>query len=84
MLSLRNISKRFFARDRAINALDGISLDVATGEFLTMVGPSGCGKSTILNIASGLMPATEGTVELDGSRIAGVRATSAMSPSSPT
>jgi sulfonate transport system ATP-binding protein len=72
MLSLRNISKRFFARDRAINALDGISLDVATGEFLTMVGPSGCGKSTILNIASGLMPATEGTVELDGSRIAGV------------
>jgi NitT/TauT family transport system ATP-binding protein len=49
MLSLQNISKRFFARDRIINALEGISLDVASGEFLTMVGPSGCGKSTILN-----------------------------------
>ena len=66
MLSLQNISKRFFARDRIINALEGISLDVASGEFLTMVGPSGCGKSTILNIASGLMAPTEGTVELDG------------------
>jgi NitT/TauT family transport system ATP-binding protein len=72
MLSLQNISKRFFARERVINALEGISLDVATGEFLTMVGPSGCGKSTILNIASGLMPATDGRVELDGKRVEGV------------
>jgi NitT/TauT family transport system ATP-binding protein len=72
MLSLQNISKRFFARDRIINALEGISLDVAKGEFLTMVGPSGCGKSTILNIASGLMPPTEGTVELDGRPVVGV------------
>jgi NitT/TauT family transport system ATP-binding protein len=72
MLSLQNISKRFFARDRIINALEGISLDVASGEFLTMVGPSGCGKSTILNIASGLMAPTEGTVELDGRPVEGV------------
>ncbi len=72
MLSLKNISKRFFARERVVNALKGISLDVASGEFLTMVGPSGCGKSTILNIVSGLMPPTEGTVELDGRPIQGV------------
>jgi len=72
MLSLKNISKRFFARDRVINALKGISLDVASGEFLTMVGPSGCGKSTILNIVSGLMPPTEGRVELDGRLVQGV------------
>ena len=38
MLSLQNISKRFFARDRIINALEGISLDVASGEFLTHGG----------------------------------------------
>ena len=36
------------------------------------MGPSGCGKSTILNIVSGLMPATEGLVELDGKAITGV------------
>jgi NitT/TauT family transport system ATP-binding protein len=72
MLSLQNISKRFFARDRTINALEEISLDVASGEFLTMVGPSGCGKSTILNIASGLMAPTEGTVKLDGRPVEGV------------
>jgi NitT/TauT family transport system ATP-binding protein len=72
MLSLKNIGKRFFARERSITALEVISLDVPTGEFLTMVGPSGCGKSTILNIVSGLMPPTDGTVELDGRPVHGV------------
>lgn len=72
MLSLKSIGKRFFARERVINAVEGISLDVANGEFLTLVGPSGCGKSTILNIVSGLMQATEGTVELDGRPVQGV------------
>ena len=72
MLSLKNISKHFFARERLTKALEGISLDVTNGEFLTMVGPSGCGKSTILNIMSGLMPPSEGTVELDGRRVEGV------------
>ena len=46
MLSLKDISKHFFARERLTKALEGISLDVTDGEFLTMVGPSGCGKST--------------------------------------
>lgn len=72
MLSLKNIGKRFFARERVIDAVQGISLDVTKGEFLTMVGPSGCGKSTILNIVAGLMRPTEGTVELDGRSLHGV------------
>jgi NitT/TauT family transport system ATP-binding protein len=72
VLSLNNISKRFFARDRVVRAIEGISLDIATGEFVTMVGPSGCGKSTILNILSGLMPPTEGTVTIEGKPIRGV------------
>ena len=72
VLSLKNISKRFFARERVINAVHRISLDVASGEFVTMVGPSGCGKSTILNIVSGLMRPTKGTVELDGRPVHGV------------
>lgn len=72
MLRLKNLSKRFFARDRVIRAIEGISIDIATGEFLTMVGPSGCGKSTILNILSGLMAPTEGTVEVEGRQVRGV------------
>jgi NitT/TauT family transport system ATP-binding protein len=41
---------RFFTPRRAITALQGMSLDVAAGEFLTLLGPSGCGKSTFLRL----------------------------------
>jgi NitT/TauT family transport system ATP-binding protein len=72
ILKLKQVSKVYFSRDRAIAALDGIDLDVAAGEFLTIVGPSGCGKSTILNIISGLMVPTAGAVELNGKPLHGV------------
>jgi ABC-type nitrate/sulfonate/bicarbonate transport system ATPase subunit len=72
MLKLSNIGKRFFARDRVIRAVEGISLDVASGELVTMVGPSGCGKSTILNILSGLLSPSEGTVAIDGIEVRSV------------
>ena len=52
-------------------ALDGVSLDVADGEFLAMVGPSGCGKSTLLQIMAGLVPASSGAVYLGGTRVSG-------------
>ncbi len=72
MLSLNNISKRFVARDQVVRAVEGISLDIASGEFVTMVGPSGCGKSTILNILAGLLAPTEGTVTIEGKPVRGV------------
>ena len=72
MLSLSNISKRFFSRNRSVRAIEGISIDIASGEFVTMVGPSGCGKSTILNILAGLMAPTDGTVTIDGKPLRGV------------
>jgi len=57
------VSKRY--RNAAV-ALEGISLTVERGEFVTFLGPSGCGKSTLLKLASGLSPASEGTVQVNG------------------
>ena len=45
-------------------AIDGIDIDITEGEFVSIVGPSGCGKSTFLKIVNGLLPSSEGTVEV--------------------
>ena len=50
-----------------VAALAPIDLDVADGEFITIVGPSGCGKSTLLRIVAGLLTASTGTVRIDES-----------------
>jgi NitT/TauT family transport system ATP-binding protein len=63
------VSVRFAASTRAERshlAVDGVSLQVGAGEFVAIIGPSGCGKSTLLRVVCGLLPATEGTVTLDG------------------
>jgi spermidine/putrescine transport system ATP-binding protein len=61
-LSTRGVIKRF----GPVTALDGVSLTVAAGEFVTILGPSGCGKTTLLRIIAGLEIADEGTVLLGG------------------
>ena len=62
LLSLQHITKNFGEGD----VLRDISLDVARGEFVTLLGASGCGKTTTLRIISGLEMPDEGTVLLDG------------------
>ena len=54
--------------NRPFLAVDGVSLDVGSGEFLAIVGPSGCGKTTFLNAVDGLVPISGGTLTLDGIR----------------
>jgi NitT/TauT family transport system ATP-binding protein len=72
ILSIRAVSRAFPGRGRRVQALDDVTLDVETGEFLTIVGPSGCGKSTLLNILSGLLPPSTGTILYKGRPLTGV------------
>jgi NitT/TauT family transport system ATP-binding protein len=60
-------------RNERIHALDDISLSVREREFVTVVGPSGCGKTTLLKILAGLVPASAGTVSVDGRPVAAPR-----------
>lgn len=53
-------------------ALDGLDLEVAAGEVVTVLGPSGCGKSTLLRVLAGLVEPDAGTVDFDGRDLAGV------------
>ena len=50
----------------AVTAVDHLSLDIARGEFFSMLGPSGCGKTTTLRMIGGFEAPTEGTIALDG------------------
>jgi NitT/TauT family transport system ATP-binding protein len=49
-----------------VQVLDGLSLSVQKRSFVSLIGPSGCGKSTLLRIVAGILPATSGTVRVEG------------------
>ncbi|MBB6466789.1 NitT/TauT family transport system ATP-binding protein [Aminobacter lissarensis] len=70
-LSFRNVSRRFGEGEKSFLALDRLNLEIADGEFVTVVGPSGCGKSTAMNIAAGLMGVSDGEVLVDGKPVSG-------------
>src|SRR4051812_15549482 len=67
-ISIRNVSKRF---DDAL-AVSDVSLEVARGEFFSLLGPSGCGKTTLLRIIAGFESSSAGRIELEGSDISNV------------
>ena len=62
-LSVERVSKEFA---RGWRVLDDISIDVASGEFVTLLGPSGCGKTTLLKAIAGFHPVTGGRILIDG------------------
>jgi sulfonate transport system ATP-binding protein len=70
-LAIRAVSKSYQVDGRALQVLKGIALEIAPGEFVSVVGASGCGKSTLLRLIVGLDTAYDGAILLDGRRIEG-------------
>jgi len=62
MITVENLSKSYAAK----TAIEGVSFQVEKGEILGFLGPNGAGKTTTMRIVTGFMPATEGTVKVDG------------------
>src|SRR6266542_4245944 len=69
LVELRNVSKIYHLGGEEIRALDDVSLDIAEGDFISIIGPSGSGKSTLMHILGCLDTPTRGTLKLDGTEI---------------
>lgn len=72
MIELRDIHRTFVVGGQEVRAIDGVSLAVASGEYLSIMGPSGSGKSTLLHILGLLDTASSGTYLLDGEDVTGL------------
>jgi putative ABC transport system ATP-binding protein len=69
-LEVRDLVKSFALDGATINAVDGVSFQVKSGEFVALVGPSGSGKTTMLSILAALLTPTSGQVLIDGQNLA--------------
>ncbi|HYG94939.1 MAG TPA: ABC transporter ATP-binding protein [Nocardioides sp.] len=78
---MKEAVKRF---DGGVLAVDHVSLDVRPGEFVSLIGPSGCGKSTLLRLMAGLLPLTDGSIEVNGSAVNRARQDVALMFQKPT
>jgi ABC-2 type transport system ATP-binding protein len=65
-VSFQNIIKTFDSGGRTVRALQGVSFDIAEGEFFGLLGPNGAGKTTLISILAGLSRATSGRVTVQG------------------
>jgi macrolide transport system ATP-binding/permease protein len=69
MLKLTNISKRYQMGDNLVQALDGVSLTVESGDFVAIMGPSGSGKSTLMHVMGLLDGPDEGSYQINGKEV---------------
>ncbi len=66
IVETENLTKIYGSGEAQVNALDGVSIHVDTGEFVAVMGPSGCGKSTLLHLIGGLDRPSSGVVKIEG------------------
>ena len=71
LLEVDHLKKVYESSTGTVEAIRDISFSMRRGELVCIVGPSGCGKTTLLKCIAGLLRSTEGTVELDGRKVAG-------------
>ncbi len=69
MLRMEDVSKTYFHRGQIVKALDGATLHIPQGDFVSVVGPSGSGKSTLLLMLGGMLSPSRGQVLLEGQSI---------------
>ncbi len=69
LVELSNVTKQFTKGEQTITPLDQIDLQIAEGEFVSLMGPSGSGKSTLLNLVSGIARPDSGSIVIDGTDI---------------
>ena len=75
VIRLQNVKRYFMVGDFIVKALDGVSVDIAKGEFTSIMGPSGSGKSTMMNLLGCLDTPTSGLIDIDGENTAGMNET---------
>ena len=66
VISAQNLDLTFETNDGPVHALKDITLDIAEGEFVSLIGPSGCGKTTLLRVIADLEKPTGGTMTVNG------------------
>ena len=69
LVTIRGLHKVYNRGGERIDVLQGVDLDIPSGDFLALMGPSGSGKTTLLNLTGGLDTATEGSITVAGDRI---------------
>lgn len=69
LVEIRNVTKHYHKGGETIKPLDGVTLDIQAGEFVSLMGASGTGKSTLLNVIASIDKADDGSVRVDGTEI---------------
>ncbi len=69
IVRIRDLVKEYRRGSEVVRVLDGLSLEIARGDYVALMGPSGSGKSTLLNLIGGLDHPTSGELEVDGLRV---------------